>query len=291
MPGDEVYDCRHEEDLYVTDKARKLKSVEARSVRDRVSAEEWEVRCELAAAYQLAAQFRWTDLIFTHFTARVPGSPHILINPYGLMFDEITASSIVKIDHEGNVVDDITGLGVNYAGFVIHGCVHEARPEINCVIHTHTRAGVAVSVQKHGLLPLSQHALRNYGMLTYHDYEGIALELDERERMAADLGKTSKAMILRNHGLLTLGDSVSEAFELMYYLDTAFLQKISAQLEKHQAASRPGTPNCESGRSSSGSQNQSSTRRRITSTGSSRPRDRIHTRPLRAIRSPPSTSE
>jgi ribulose-5-phosphate 4-epimerase/fuculose-1-phosphate aldolase len=194
----------------MTEKARKLKSVDATSVRARVSPEEWEVRCELAAAYQLAAQFRWTDLIFTHFTARVPGSDHILINPYGLMFDEITASSIVKIDHEGNVVDDVTGLGVNYAGFVIHGCVHEARPEINCVIHTHTRAGVAVSVQKHGLLPLSQHALRTYGMLTYHDYEGIALELDERGRLAADLGKTSKAMILRNHGLLTLGDSVSE---------------------------------------------------------------------------------
>src|ERR1035438_8420254 len=204
----------------MADKTRKLKFVAAQSVRGRASPEEWEVRCELAAAYQLAAQFRWTDLIFTHFTARVPGSPHILINPYGLMFDEISASSIVKIDREGNVIDDATGLGVNYAGFVIHGCVHEARPEINCVIHTHTRAGVAVSAQKHGLLPLSQHALRTYGMITYHDYEGIALDLDERGRLAADLGKTSKAMILRNHGLLTLGDSVSEAFELMYYLDT-----------------------------------------------------------------------
>jgi ribulose-5-phosphate 4-epimerase/fuculose-1-phosphate aldolase len=226
--GDEVYDCAHEEDDHVTDKARKLKSVEARNVRDRVSAQEWEVRCELAAAYQLAAQFRWTDLIFTHFTARVPDSPHILINPYGLMFDEITASSIVKIDHEGNVIDDTTGLGVNYAGFVIHGCVHEARPEINCVIHTHTRAGVAVSVQKHGLLPLSQHALRTYSMLTYHDYEGIALDLDERSRMAADLGETSKAMILRNHGLLTLGESVREAFELMYYLDCACQIQVDA---------------------------------------------------------------
>jgi ribulose-5-phosphate 4-epimerase/fuculose-1-phosphate aldolase len=213
----------------MTDKARKLKSVDSRSVRERVSTEEWEVRCELAAAYQLAAQFRWTDLIFTHFTARVPGTDHILINPYGLMFDEITASTIVKIDHEGNVVDDVTGLGVNYAGFVIHGCMHEARPEINCVIHTHTRAGVAVSAQKQGLLPISQHALRTYGMLTYHDYEGIALELDERTRMAADLGKTSKAMILRNHGLLTLGDSVSEAFELMYYLDTACQIQVDAQ--------------------------------------------------------------
>jgi ribulose-5-phosphate 4-epimerase/fuculose-1-phosphate aldolase len=212
----------------MTDKTRKLKTVESGSVRARVSPQEWEVRCELAAAYQLAAQFRWTDLIFTHFTARVPGSPHILINPYGLMFDEITASSIVKIDHDGNVIDDSTGLGINYAGFVIHGCVHEARPEIKCVIHTHTRAGVAVSVQKDGLLPLSQHALRTYAMLTYHDYEGIALELEERARLAADLGETSKAMILRNHGLLTLGDSVSEAFELMYYLDTACQIQIDA---------------------------------------------------------------
>src|ERR1019366_6150911 len=212
----------------MADKTRKLKSVVAKSVRERVSAEEWEVRCELAAAYQLAAQFRWTDLIFTHFTARVPGSPHILINPYGLMFDEISASSIVKIDHEGNVIDEATGLGVNYAGFVIHGCVHEARPEINCVIHTHTRAGVAVSVQKHGLLPLSQHALRTYGMITYHDYEGVALELDERGRLAADLGKTSTGMILRHHGLLTLGDSVSEPFELMSSLVTSCQIQIDA---------------------------------------------------------------
>ncbi|HEX4984542.1 MAG TPA: class II aldolase/adducin family protein [Burkholderiales bacterium] len=212
----------------MSEKARKLKPVESGSLRSRVSPEEWEVRCELAAAYQLAAQFRWTDLIFTHFTARVPGSEYILINPYGLMFDEITASTIVKIDHAGNVIEDVTGLGINYAGYVIHGCMHEARPEVNCVIHTHTRAGVAVSAQKHGLLPLSQHALRTYGMLTYHDYEGIALELDERGRMAADLGKTSKAMILRNHGLLTLGDSVAEAFELMYYLDTACQIQIDA---------------------------------------------------------------
>ena len=211
----------------MTDKARKLKSVESRSVRERVTAEEWEVRCELAAAYQLAAQFRWTDLIFTHFTARVPGSDHILINPYGLMFDEITASTIVKIDHEGNVVDDVTGMGVNYAGFVIHGCVHEARPEINCVIHTHTRAGVAVPCRNTACCR-SASIRCEVRHVTYHDYEGIALELDERTRMAADLGKTSKAMVLRNHGLLTLGDSVSEAFELMYYMDTACQIQIDA---------------------------------------------------------------
>jgi ribulose-5-phosphate 4-epimerase/fuculose-1-phosphate aldolase len=212
----------------MTDSAVQLRAVDAMSVRARVSREEWDMRCDLAAAYQLAAQFRWTDLIYTHFSARVPGSEHLLINPYGLMFDEITASTLVKIDKDGNPVDDPTGLGVNYAGFVIHGCVHEARPEVSCVIHTHTRAGVAVSAQKDGLLPISQHALRVYGMLSYHDYEGIALDLDERTRMARDLGPTSKAMVLRNHGLLTLGATVCEAFELMYYLDCACQVQIDA---------------------------------------------------------------
>jgi ribulose-5-phosphate 4-epimerase/fuculose-1-phosphate aldolase len=221
-----------------------LKSVATPSARGRVSKEEWEVRVDLAAAYQLAALFRWTDLIYTHFSARVPGTEHMLINPYGLMFDEITASSLVKIDMAGNALDDPTGMGVNEAGFVIHGCVHEARPEISCVLHTHTRAGVAVSAQKCGLLPLSQHALRVQAQVTYHDYEGIALEMDERERLARDLGRTSKAMILRNHGLLTLGDTVREAFELMYYLDCACQIQVDAlaggmqnvQLMSEQAA-------------------------------------------------------
>jgi len=212
----------------MANKSRNLASVESASLRNSVSEEEWEVRCDLAAAYQLAAHFRWTDLIFTHFTARVPGSAYMLINPYGLMFDEITASSLVKIDMDSNVIEDVTGLGVNHAGFVIHGCVHASRPEVNCVIHTHTRAGVAVSAQKNGLLPISQHALRTYGMLTYHDYEGIALDLDERGRLGGDLGPTSKAMILRNHGLLSVGKTVSEAFEIMYYLDTACQIQIDA---------------------------------------------------------------
>ncbi len=206
----------------------KLKSVNTSSVRDRVSDAEWQVRVDLAAAYQLAALFKWTDLIYTHFSARVPGGEDFLINPYGLMFDEITASNLVKIDAGGKVLDDPSGAGYNEAGFVIHGCVHEARPEINCVIHTHTRAGVAVSAQKCGLLPISQHAMFAYGMLTYHDYEGIALELDERTRLARDLGKTSRAMILRNHGLLALGTTVREAFETMYYLDTACQIQIDA---------------------------------------------------------------
>jgi ribulose-5-phosphate 4-epimerase/fuculose-1-phosphate aldolase len=199
-----------------------------KSVRERVSREEWQIRCDLAAAYQLAALFRWTDLIYTHFSARLPGSDEFLINPYGLMFDEITASNLVKIDHRGRVLDDPLGLGYNEAGFVIHGCVHQARPEIQCVIHTHTRAGVAVSAMKCGLLPISQHAMRVQREVTYHDYEGIALALDERERLARDLGPTSRAMILRNHGLLTLGASVREAFELMYYLDCACQIQVDA---------------------------------------------------------------
>lgn len=199
------------------------------SLKEAVSADEWKLRVDLAAGYRLVATYGMSDLVFTHISVRIPGPEHhFLINPYGLMFDEITASTLVKIDHDGNIVEDPTGLGINYAGFVIHGCVHEARPEVNAVIHTHTRAGIAVAAQKHGLLPISQHSLRTYGMLTYHDYEGIALELDERTRMAAHLGKESKAMILRNHGLLTLGASVSEAFELMYYLDTACQIQIDA---------------------------------------------------------------
>ncbi len=198
-----------------------LKPVAQSSLRSRVSSEEWQRRVDLAAAYQLAHLFKWTDLIYTHFSARVPGTDQFLINPYGLMFDEITASNLVKIDPAGRVLDDPLGLGYNAAGFVIHGCVHAARPEINCVIHTHTRAGVAVSAMKCGLLPISQHAQYVERSVTYHDYEGIALEMDERERLAKDLGKTSKAMILRNHGLLTLGETVHEAWEIMYYLDCA----------------------------------------------------------------------
>jgi len=228
VPGVSLQGRVSGEDPKVAGKEGNLKSVSPSPVRQRVSPEEWEMRCDLAAAYQLAALFKWTDLIYTHFSARVPGTEHLLINPYGLMFEEITASTLVKIDKDGSIIDDPTGLGINYAGFVIHGCVHDARPEINCVIHTHTRAGVAVSAQKCGLLPLSQHSLRVYAMLSYHDYEGIALDLDERTRLAGDLGPRSKTMILRNHGLLTLGDTVREAFELMYYLDCACQIQVDA---------------------------------------------------------------
>ncbi len=205
-----------------------LKPKNSKPVRERVSRDEWQMRVDLAAAYQLAAVYKWTDLIYTHFSARVPGTEDFLINPYGLMFDEITAANLVRIDAAGKVVDDPLDLGYNEAGFVIHGAMHEARPEVNCVIHTHTRAGVAVSAMKCGLLPISQHAMRVQRQCTYHDYEGIALNLSERERMAANLGKTSKVMILRNHGLLTLGETVREAFELMYYLDCACQIQIDA---------------------------------------------------------------
>src|SRR3970040_959261 len=186
------------------------------------------MRVDLAAAYQLAAIFKWTDLIYTHFSARVPGSEDFLINPYGLMFDEVTASNLVRIDARGKVIVDPLDLGYNEAGMVIHGCVPEARPEVNCVIHTHTRAGVAVSAMKCGLLPISQHAMRVQAEVTYHDYEGIALELDARKRLARDLGLTSKAMILRNHGLLALGTTVREAFEIMYYPDCACQIQVDA---------------------------------------------------------------
>ena len=205
-----------------------LKPSQSKSVKERVSKEEWDLRVDLAAAYQLAAIFKWTDLIYTHFSARLHGHDEFLINPYGLMFEEITASNLIKIDHDGKTLDDPLGLGYNEAGFVIHGCVHEARPEAQCVIHTHTRAGVAVSAMKCGLLPISQHAMRVQRQVTYHDYEGIALDMDERARMAQDIGKTSKAMILRNHGLLTLGETVREAFEYMYYLDCACQIQIDA---------------------------------------------------------------
>ena len=198
------------------------------SLRDRVSKEEWQMRVDLAAAYQLAHLYKWTDMIYTHFSARVPGTEDFLINPYGLLFDEITASNLVKIDWNGKILDDPLDMGVNEAGFVIHSCVHKARPEISCVIHTHTRAGVAISAMKCGLLPISQHAMRVQADVSYHDYEGIALYMEEQERMAHDLGKTSKAMILRNHGLLALGATVREAFEIMYYLDCACQIQIDA---------------------------------------------------------------
>ncbi|WP_321799416.1 class II aldolase/adducin family protein [Caballeronia sp. J97] len=190
------------------------------------SQEEWKVRCDLAALYRVIGHFRWTDMIFTHISARVPGKEHhFLINRYGVLFDEMRASDLVKIDHEGRPVDavardDPERYRVNPAGFTIHSAVHMARPDVFCVVHTHTAAGAAVSAQKQGLLPISQHALKYYGHLAYHDYEGIALDLAERDRLVNDLG-THNAMILKNHGLLTCGKSIPEAFQEMYFLERA----------------------------------------------------------------------
>lgn len=201
---------------------------QSRSLEGQVSAEEWRQRVELAACYRLCAQFRMTDLIYTHISARVPGPEHhFLINPYGLLFDEITASSLVKIDIEGNVISDPSGLGFNPAGFVIHSAIHKVREDAKCVIHTHSGAGVAVSAQADGLMMISQHAMRFHNRLAYHDYEGVALDLDEQQRLQADLGHRN-ALILRNHGLLTCGESVADAFDTMYFLERACQAQIGA---------------------------------------------------------------
>jgi ribulose-5-phosphate 4-epimerase/fuculose-1-phosphate aldolase len=194
-----------------------MSTVTALRPTDRTEPTEREVRVELAACYRLIAHFGMDDLVYTHISARVPGTDHFLINPYGMMFHEITASSLVKIDHDGNIVEP-SDYPVNQAGFVIHSAVHGARPDVNCVLHTHTRAGVAVSCLEEGLLPLNQFSLFFYGRVAYHGYEGIALDIDERERLVGDLGDKS-VMILRNHGLLTAGRNVPEAFQLMYYLE------------------------------------------------------------------------
>lgn len=189
-------------------------------VRDQVSPEEWALRVNLAACYRLVALHGWSDLVFTHISARVPGPEHhFLINPYGLMFDEITASSLVKVDEHCTKVID-SPHPVNPAGFVIHSAVHAARPDVTCVLHTHTRAGVAVSAQRDGLLPISQQASLVVGSLAYHDYEGLAVRDDEKARLQADLGDRTN-LILRNHGLLTVGASVPDAFLAMYLLEVS----------------------------------------------------------------------
>ena len=205
-----------------------LKSLSKNSVRDNVTEEEWKKRVDLAACYRLVADYGWTDLIFTHISVRVPGThDNFLLNPYGLMFEEITASSLVKLDTEGEIVMD-TEFSVNAAGFTIHSAIHQAREDVDCVLHTHTVAGMAVSAQKCGLLPLAQTSLEFYDNLAYHDYEGIAFDLDERERLTGDLGG-SMAMILRNHGLLTCGRSVGEAFMKMHSLEKACQLQVAAQ--------------------------------------------------------------
>jgi ribulose-5-phosphate 4-epimerase/fuculose-1-phosphate aldolase len=195
-----------------------------------VSAAEWDVRVDLAACYRLVARYGMTDLVYNHITARIPGPEHhILINAYGMLYEEITASSLIKVDLDGNVVARPEGIdySVNAAGYVIHSAVHAARADVACVIHTHTRAGIAVSALQEGLLPLSQTAMRFHGHLAYHDYEGPAFDRGERDRLVADLGARN-AMILRNHGLLACGPSIPQAFNLIYWLENACRIQVDA---------------------------------------------------------------
>lgn len=198
------------------------------AVRSSIAAAEWQRRVDLAACYRLVAMFGWDDLIFTHISARVPGPEHhFLINPYGLMFSEITASSLVKVDLEGNKVLE-SPHDINPAGFVIHSAVHAARDDAECVLHVHSVNGVAVSAQEQGVLPLSQHSIFVLSSLAYHDYEGVALDDDEKPRLVRDLGD-KRFLMLRNHGLLTVGRSVAEAFVAMYFFEAACMIQVRAQ--------------------------------------------------------------
>jgi len=200
----------------------------APQLRGAVSAEEWQLRVDLAACYRLVALFGWDDLIFTHISARMPGPEHhFLINPYGMTFDEITASSLVKVDLHGNKVAD-SPYSINPAGFTIHSAVHAARDDAQCVLHVHSVNGVAVSAQDAGLLPLSQHSMLVLTSLAYHDYEGLALNEDEKPRLVRDLAD-KRFLMLRNHGLLTVGRSVAEAFVAMYFFEAACMMQVRAQ--------------------------------------------------------------
>lgn len=199
-----------------------------RSLESRVAPEEWQTRTDLAACYRLVANFGWSDLIFTHITARVPEQhDQFLINPYGMMFDEISASSLIKIDLHGNKLEE-SPFPVNPAGFTIHSAIHAARHDAHCVLHVHSVNGVAVSAQKEGVLPLSQQSIFVLSSLAYHDYEGVALNDEEKPRLVADLGDKSYLM-LRNHGLLTLGRTIADAFLNMYIFEAACMIQVRAQ--------------------------------------------------------------
>jgi ribulose-5-phosphate 4-epimerase/fuculose-1-phosphate aldolase len=207
------------------------------SLKSRVSPDEWKVRVDLAATYRLVAHYGWDDMIFTHISARVPGPEHhFLINPYGLMFDEITASSLVKIDLNGNKLEE-SPFPVNPAGFTIHSAVHSACDEAHCVIHLHTTDGCAVAAQEEGLLPLTQHAMVIGDDVAYHDYEGIALDLDERERLVKDMGG-KHLMLLRNHGTLSVGKTCADAFLRIYYLERACSMQVKALTAKINKANQ-----------------------------------------------------
>jgi len=197
------------------------------SLKGKVSAEEWQARVDLAALYRLVALQGWDDLIYTHISGRIPGPEHqFLINPYGMLFEEITASSLVKVDLDGAILQD-TPHFINPAGFTIHSAIHEAREDARFVMHLHSDQGVAVAAQKEGLLPLSQHALIVLPRLAYHDYEGVALNLDERERLVADIGDKT-LMLLRNHGTLAVGESAADCWMGMYFLERACRQQVMA---------------------------------------------------------------
>jgi ribulose-5-phosphate 4-epimerase/fuculose-1-phosphate aldolase len=197
------------------------------SMKSRVSAEEWQARIDCAALYRLVALHGWDDMIFTHISMRVPGPEHhFLINPYGMLFDEITASSLVKVDLDGQIVSP-TSYFINPAGFTIHSAIHAAREDAKCVIHLHTDAGVGVSAQSEGLLPLTQNALLVRPHLAYHEYEGVALNLDERERLVADIGD-KKLLLLRNHGTLSVGMNAADAFVGIFFLERACAQQVNA---------------------------------------------------------------
>jgi ribulose-5-phosphate 4-epimerase/fuculose-1-phosphate aldolase len=197
------------------------------SLKDRVGLDEWQLRVDLAAAYRLVALYGWSDLVFTHISARIPGPEHhFLINPYGLMFEEITASSLVKVDQACNKLIE-SAFPVNPAGFTIHSCIHQVRDDAACVLHTHTRAGVAVSAQRRGVLPISQQSSFVLASLAYHDYEGVALREDEKARLQTDLGDKN-FLVLRNHGLLTVGRTVADAFLSMYTFEATCRIQIDA---------------------------------------------------------------
>ena len=219
------------------DHVRAIDQLDIPPMRDKVSEEEWKIRVDLAAAYRLVAYYGWDDLIFTHLSARIPGPEHhFLLNPYNLMFEEVTASSLIKVDKDGNPVEP-TPFITNPAGFIIHSAIHMAREDAQAVMHLHTPAGQAVSAHEDGLLPLTQTAMLVRGDLAFHDYEGVATDLDERERLVADLG-TKNGMILRNHGTLSVGASVGECFVKLYFIERA----CQAQIMALSAADKCNTP-------------------------------------------------
>jgi ribulose-5-phosphate 4-epimerase/fuculose-1-phosphate aldolase len=210
----------------------------AHKLKDQVSPEEWAMRVDLAACYRLVDMFGWSDLLGTHISARIPGEEDaFLINSYGLLFEEINASSLVKVDEAGNILSP-TEYHINPAGFVIHGAIHMARPKIACAIHTHTQAGTSVATQKGGLLPLTQHALAVIAHTGYHGYEGIATDMSERDRLVRDLG-ANNVLVLRNHGLLTVGRTVAEAFVWMYRAERACRMQLAFQSSGAEATEIP----------------------------------------------------